>query len=383
MAHFTPALLELLRARTRPEILRLLADGAAGELSADALAVVEIREDGRVAVAEQRGAPAAAGWVGELDGIDEELGDQVRAAAGDHFGRAHTLPMTSGGAIFGALILLFREPVVLGEGARRTAEALVDLAGSGLDKDQQYTALARSYAELRASRAALERTERLRSLGEMAAGIAHDLKNLLNPLSLYSQLLRRIVKRGGPGAVEALDEMDQVIRRGVDTVERLRAFSRQAPEERIEAVDLDGVAHEAIELSRPRIASTARTAGVALVEALGGPPPVKARTSEMVTAVLNLVVNAIDAMPGGGTVTVSTGARDGGAWVKVADDGPGIPDEIQSRIFEPFFSTKGAQGTGLGLAMVYAFVQRCGGTIALESAPGRGTSFMLWFPLAG
>jgi signal transduction histidine kinase len=108
----------------------------------------------------------------------------------------------------------------------------------------------------------------------------------------------------------------------------------------------------------------------------------------MVAALLNLVSNAIDAIQAldegaeGGTVTVSTGASDGGAWVRVHDDGPGIPEEIQGRIFEPFFTTKGTEGTGLGLAIVYAFVRRHGGKLTLDSAPGKGTAFTLWFPAA-
>ena len=374
--HLSRPLLDLLRAGSRGEILRLLADGAMTEVGADGVVVVAMDAGGRVAVVEQRGAPALAGWSGEVDGVDAELGEQLRGC----FARAHTLPMMSGGAIFGALVLLFEEPVVLGEGAGRTAQALVEIAASGLDKEERFEALTRSYAEVRASRKALERNERLRALGEMSAGIAHDLKNLLNPLSLYVQLLRRIIRRGAPGAEEAISEMDQVIHRSVDTVERFRAFSRQQPEGVVEAVDLDAVAREAIELSRPRIAATSRTAGVLLVEALGGPPPVRAQAAEMLTSILNLVVNSIDAMPDGGTVTVSTGARDDGAWVQVEDDGPGIPEDVQARIFDPFFSTKGAQGTGLGLSMVYAFVQRSGGNLSLVSEPARGARFTLWFP---
>jgi hypothetical protein len=199
-------------------------------------------------------------------------------------------------------------------------------------------------------------------------------------ISLHLQLLRRIVKEGAPGAEEALAGMEQALRRGVETVERLCAFSRQSPESRIEPVDVDAVAREAIELSRPRIASTTRTAGVLLVAELGAPPSIPARSSEIMSGLLNLIVNAIDAMPDGGTVTVSTGAADRSTWVRVADDGPGIPDEIRARIFEPFFTTKGAHGTGLGLATVHALTQRYGGKVTLDTAPLLGTRFTLWFP---
>jgi signal transduction histidine kinase len=377
-----PALfLGLLRAGSRDDLLRLVADAALAEAGADGVAIVEVLADGNGRVVEQRSAPALDGWQGEIDTVDAELGARLLAAAGGDFAGVDTIPMASDGDLHGALVLLFfAESVALREKAWTMAHALAELAAIELHKEQQLAALRRSNAELRASRAVLERTEKLRALGEMAAGISHDLKNILNPLSLHLQLLRRMLKGGAPGAVEAVAEMEQVLRRGVETVERLRAFSRQAPDGRIEAVDLDAVAREAIALSHPRIASTRRTAGVRLVAELGAPPPIQGRSSELLTAILNLIVNAIDAMPEGGTITVTSGALDGGAWVRVADDGPGIPDEIRARVFEPFFTTKGTEGTGLGLALVYALAQRYGGTVTLDTAPRRGTSFMLWFP---
>ena len=115
-------------------------------------------------------------------------------------------------------------------------------------------------------------------------------------------------------------------------------------------------------------------------EELAPTPQVVAQSGEIVSAILNLVVNAIDAMPSGGTITLRTGQTDTSSWVAVQDDGPGMPPEIERRVFEPFFTTKGEEGTGLGLAMVYACMQRHGGSVALETAPGRGTTFTLSFP---
>jgi signal transduction histidine kinase len=147
-------------------------------------------------------------------------------------------------------------------------------------------------------------------------------------------------------------------------------------------VELDQIAHEALELARPRIAALRRARGIRLVEELGRPPPILAHSAELVSALLNLLVNGIDAMVDGGSLTISTGASEGGAWVRVHDQGPGIPDDVKERIFEPFFTTKGQQGTGLGLSMVYACVQRHGAKLQLDTAPGRGTTFTVWFPAA-
>jgi signal transduction histidine kinase len=112
----------------------------------------------------------------------------------------------------------------------------------------------------------------------------------------------------------------------------------------------------------------------------GGPPPIRGAAADLVAAVVNLVANAIDAMPRGGTITVSTGVDDAGPWLEVADDGPGMPPEVRDRVFEPFFTTKGEAGTGLGLAMVYACMVRHAGTVELTSAPGQGSRFRLRFP---
>jgi signal transduction histidine kinase len=379
----------LLRAGSEAEILGALADAAVSDLGAEGAAVIGVLPSGEAKVVEARRLPeAAAAWHAEVDVIDAEVGDRLLASSAGAFAHAQTFPMMSGGDLFGALVVFFTEGHRPSAEALATAEAFSDLAAISLGKARQYDELNRSWLELRTSREVLERTEKLRALGEMAAGISHDLKNILNPLSLHLQLLKRLLRRAGgeavpAGASEAVAEMEQVLRRGVETVERLRDFSRQSPEARPEVVKLDVLAHEAIQLSRPRIAAARSGRPIHIVEELAAPPPILARASELVTALLNVIANSIDAIAhsdAGGTVTVSTGADCGGAWVRIGDDGPGIPEELQHRIFQPFFTTKGKEGTGLGLAMVYAFVQRHAGKLTLDTAPGRGTTFTLWFP---
>jgi two-component system, NtrC family, sensor kinase len=116
-------------------------------------------------------------------------------------------------------------------------------------------------------------------------------------------------------------------------------------------------------------------------EDLGGPPPVFALSGEVLSALVNVIVNAIDALSAkGGTITLRSGEEGGGSWVEVEDDGPGMPPEVEKRVFEPFFTTKGAEGTGLGLAMVYATMQRHGGNISIQTREGQGTRFRLWLP---
>jgi signal transduction histidine kinase len=181
------------------------------------------------------------------------------------------------------------------------------------------------------------------------------LKNILNPLSIHLQLLARLVPKDNEDAHESLAEMRDVIQRGAQTIDRLRDFSRQTPVSQVAAADLDPLVMEAVHLARARIA-TPRAYHIAVRTVAGAPGKVRVQPSELISAVVNVVVNAIDAIADlgvGRDVTVTTGVRDDGSrFVSVHDDGPGMPPEIERRVFEPFFSTKGDAGTGLGLANV-------------------------------
>jgi signal transduction histidine kinase len=360
------------------QLLQLLAEvctDPAG-VGANAAAVLRVESDGRVRLAMARGLPASlSGWSQEMETLDAELGEQLRAAWGATDRDVQTFPLVSGRDIYGAIVIFSAKGERFADEQVKLAEGLADLVAVAMDKAARYTALSQSYAELRASREALAKSEKLRALGEMAAGISHDLKNILNPLGLQLELLRRRVVKDPAEALIVIGHMEEAVRSGVDVVERLRAFSRQAPEAQAEAVDLNVTVTTAVELCRPRI----KGATLDLRCEPGQAPPVQARRSELVTAVVNLVFNAIEAMPSGGAIVLRTGAADGGGWIEVADDGPGMSPEIEKRVFEPFFTTK-AQGTGLGLAMVYAFVKRHDGRLTLETKEGAGTRFRLWFP---
>jgi len=366
-------------AATPQEILPLLAEAAVTHLGADAAAVLQVGAGDQANVVASRGLPEPlTAWQVEADTIGPELGQALLRASGESFVQAHTLPLVAGGDLFGVLVLLSHAPLAIEGDRLELAEALTDLAAIALGKAAQYAALERSYAELRASQDTLARTEKLRALGQLASGISHDLMNILNPLSLQLQLLRRRIDKDRESALETIASMEEVVKLGAQTVERLRNFSRQTPERRAEPTDLNHLVVTASELGRARLRERPE---LVLHERLGQPPLILATASELLTAAVNLVLNAIEAMPEGGTITVSTGAADGGGWIEVTDDGPGMPPEVQERVFEPFYTTK-AEGTGLGLAMVYSFVQRQGGKLTLDTGVGRGTRFRLWFPAA-
>jgi signal transduction histidine kinase/ActR/RegA family two-component response regulator len=276
----------------------------------------------------------------------------------------------------------FDNEFVYGDGSRAWFELRIEPCAEGL------IILSLDITERKKMESALRRSHKLRALGQMAGSVAHDLKNLLNPISLDVELLRRM-RSADERVQQVLRRIEDAIATGADTVERLRAFSRQEPEPAAEAIDLVRMTDVALRICAPRIDGQRGDqrgdqggghGRVTLCRELDDTPLVLGRPSELVNAVVNLVVNALDAMSAGGTITVRTGVDDG-AWVEVDDDGPGMSPEVERRLFEPFFTTK-AEGTGLGMAMVYASVQRHGGHVTVDTAPGRGTRIRMTFPLA-
>jgi signal transduction histidine kinase len=361
-------------AAARKDVLNLLADALYEHVSPDGVAVFAFEDDGKLRLAAERGVgPSLSTVEVDLDDIGA-LSDRVGERAPPALVTKVTRPLVAAAALYGDVVLFSKTetPPNLA-----LAEGLIDLAAVALGTSAHIGQLERQAAELRAQQEILVRTEKLRAIGQMAAGISHDLKNILNPLALHLQVITRSLDRGKiDDAKESAAEMKQALQRGLQTLERLRAFSRQTKDEKTEAVDLDQLAREAVAIGKSRAAS--RQGRIPrIVEELRGPPVVSAVGSEVVAALVNLVVNAIDA--GAGTITLRSGASESASWIEVADDGPGMPPEVAKRVFEPFFTTKGDEGTGLGLAMVYATMDRYGGTVTVETMEGKGTTFRLLF----
>jgi signal transduction histidine kinase len=225
-------------------------------------------------------------------------------------------------------------------------------------------------------RAGAPDAENLRLLGSMTAGVAHDLRNVLNGLSLHVQVLER---SKGQDASDSLAHLRSAVTTGVELVNQLVGFGSAHAQPRAE-VQLGMLAHEACALSRMHKRPVG-LAAIVLREAHEPSASVMAYRGDVLSAVLNLVLNAIDSMPSGGTVDVATGSARGGVWVRVSDEGPGIPAALQRRIFEPFFTTKGANGNGLGLSQVSECARRHGGTLDLETRAAKGATFALWLPV--
>jgi PAS domain S-box-containing protein len=240
------------------------------------------------------------------------------------------------------------------------------------------------YAIGRAEATTMSRTERLQSLGQIALGVVHDLKNVLvHPLGLQLQRAERALEaNAGDRAQLAIDAMRDVLRDGLEAIERLLAFSGPKKQATFApAVDLDAIVWRATEISRAYALSSDALRDVQLDCQTAAKKRIEADTFELLAALVNVMFNGVDAAAERGRkVAIKTGQANRHVWVSVTDDGPGMTPEVRARIFEPFFTTK-PDGIGLGLPMVQACVERHGGVIIVDSTPGLGTTLRIELPL--
>ena len=234
---------------------------------------------------------------------------------------------------------------------------------------------ARLEAESERLREQLERSQRLTGLGQLAGGVAHDFNNLLAVIGGYGRLLdRRLADR--PELRADVREIVTAAERGAELTRQMLVFSRGSERE-AEASDIN----RAIEGSETLLRRAAGEQVDLRLTLDGGAPPVALGRGRIEQILLNLTLNARDAMPAGGTLTIRTETHAEGVLLTVTDTGQGMPADVVAHAFDPFFTTKEeGEGTGLGLSVVFGIVERAGGRIELHSAPGVGTRFAIDLP---
>jgi signal transduction histidine kinase len=311
--------------------------------------------------------------------IEDALGDprvnQALRAQTD--GRGYLgLPLIVRDRTIGALLIVEpRRPRLFTPAEVERAAGIANQLAVAVENARLYEDLRRSYEQLERAQQRLVRGERLAALGELSAIVAHEVRNPLGVIFNSLGSLRRLLRPSGDARV-LLDIVGEEADRLNRIVGDLLDFARPStPELRPEP--LARVVEEAV-----GVALAQRPPSVEVVHDLDPAlPPVPLDVRMVRQAVLNVAVNAVQAMPRGGRITVRTRREPDAAVVEIEDTGPGIPDEVKDRIFEPFFTTK-ASGTGLGLAVVKRIVEGHGGSIVAASRPGHGTRFLLRFPLA-
>jgi PAS domain S-box-containing protein len=295
-------------------------------------------------------------------------------------------PLQAESQVFGVLIAARRQVDSFSSAECEFIKQVGQHVALAAHQAQLFMALQVAYDELKQSQQAIAQQERLRVMGQMASGIAHDINNALTPASLYSQMLLE-----NRSSLNALDrEYMIVIQRAIDdvaqSVARMKEFYRPrdsgSPQQ---SIDLNRVIEQVIELTRARWQTIPQERGVTVemqTELAPDLPPVLGSEAEIRDALLNIVLNAVDAMPKGGRIICRSRVIDTHEIrVEVIDTGSGMDQATQARCLEPFFTTKGERGSGLGLSMVYGMVERHAASIDIESEPGRGTQVAITFPV--
>jgi hypothetical protein len=250
-------------------------------------------------------------------------------------------------------------PFQLGSGERRGTILILDDVTARVRLEEQ-----------------LQHSEKMASIGLLAAGVAHEVNTPLTGISSYTQMLRGQVDASDPRA-PLLEKIEKQTFRAAKIINNLLNFSRSSSAE-VESLDVNKVLLDVLSLIEHQLEGSNIKVRRELAERLA---PVRGNENRLQQVFFNLVLNARDAMPKGGWLTLKTRAEDGAVVAEVADTGEGIRREDIKRIYDPFFTTKGiGRGTGLGLAVSYGIVQEHGGAIAVDSVPGKGTTFTVTLP---
>jgi signal transduction histidine kinase len=246
----------------------------------------------------------------------------------------------------------------------------------GRDFNEMVRQLRQSREELeKLHRTQMSRAEHLATLGELAAGLAHEIRNPLAGIAGVIEIIGRDLPPSSPNR-EVLVEVQQEVLHIKRILSDLLEYARPKPPE-FRVTDLNATAEHAVSLARQQTLS--RPIEIELQKA-DGMPPVEHDTGQIQQVLLNLLLNAIQAIPAEGRVRVVVESQDGFARVTVSDTGRGISAEHLPNIFRPFFTTKG-QGTGLGLSLAHRIAEAHGGRIEVESQPGQGSRFIVWLPM--
>lgn len=270
-------------------------------------------------------------------------------------------------------VLLNFLPVHVKESAKTTRVSAISLTGEVLREPDTWTQ-------------SQTQRNRLETLGRMTMGIAHDFNNLLSGILGYTELLKNYADEEIKDASlsEHLRTIEQAALDGAALIRKIQQYIRQEKQTHFTPLDIPTLIQDCISLTRPYWYNEPRRQGISIEvnQDFDDVPPVMGSATELREVFLNLILNSVQAMPEGGTITFRTYNTEDGVSIDVQDDGVGMSEKVRRRIFEPLYTTKGERGTGMGLAVSYGIIQEHEGTIRVESHLGKGTSFHILLPRA-
>ena len=273
--------------------------------------------------------------------------------------------------------------IIRKDGTRRHVEASVSLQRDVSSKAIGFRGILRDITEKKKVEEQLFQTEKLRAVGEMASGVAHDFNNALAAILGNTQLLLHTTQ--DEEIKETLKIIEKVAKDSSQTVRRLQDFTRRRVDQELFKVDINAIISDFIEITKPKWKDEPQSKGVHIdmVLNLEEIPFVSGTASELREVIANMIFNAIEAMPEGGKIEIHTSKKGKNVRIQISDTGTGIPEETKKKILEPFFTTKPFTHTGLGLSMSYGIIKRFGGEIEIESELGQGTTFTIILPVGG
>jgi len=285
--------------------------------------------------------------------------------------------------VFGFLAVARRQQNAFTSGDCEFLKQLGEHVALAAHQAQLRLSLETAYDDLKQTQQAVMQQERLRALGQMASGIAHDINNAISPVAVYTQSLLEREPNLSPQTRFYLETVERVIKDVSATIARMRDFYRRNDSDSdLQPLNLNDLVPQVVDLTRARWSDMPQQRGIVIrviTELAQDPPLVMGNAPELRDMLTNLVFNAVDAMPQGGIITIRTQPHLDGVRLEVEDCGIGMDEDTRRHCLEPFFTTKGERGTGLGLAMVYGAAQRHKAVLDIESRPGDGTRVRLEF----
>jgi PAS domain S-box-containing protein len=271
--------------------------------------------------------------------------------------------------------------IVRKDGTKRYIETSVSLRKDASGEPIGFRGITRDITDRKRIEEQLFQAEKLRAVGEMASGVAHDFNNALAAILGNTQLL--LYTAQDEELKETLKIIERVAKDSGQTVRRLQDFTRRRVPQELFKVDINSIIKDSIEITKPRWKDEAQSRGIRIeiVSNLEDIPFASGNASELREVITNMIFNAIEAMHEGGKVEIRTFKKRRDIFIQISDTGAGIAEEAKKRIFEPFFTTKPFTNTGLGLSMSYGIVKRFGGEIEVESNVGQGTTFTITLPM--
>jgi PAS domain S-box-containing protein len=276
---------------------------------------------------------------------------------------------------------VFDYEIIRKDGAKRHVEASISLRKDASGNAICFRGIIRDITDKKRIEEQLFQAEKLRAVGEMASGVAHDFNNALAAILGNTQIL--LYTAQDEGLKGALKIIEKVAKDSSQTVRRLQDFTRKPVPQELFKVDINAIVKDSIEITKPKWKDEAQSRGIRIemVSNLEDIPLASGNASELREVFTNIIFNAIEAMHEGGKIEIRTFKKRRDVFIQISDTGVGIAEEAKRRIFEPFFTTKPFTNTGLGLSMSYGIVKRFGGEIEVESKVGQGTAFTITLPI--